>query len=346
MSNEERYLNPRSWLSLITRHTGAPLKDTDPNGPAQGIHATSHEAPRQTAPLLPPRSRAASCASDGVWSASTLVRFPNGTPLPESGHLYPQQACQRRERTCGGGRTIIDPLRMDMAITTALRARQEDSAGNHEEAVRMLVASLEHMVASLDDSACNCGVSMGEQLSVLKPPHAKYVSRVPDPCTLRRLAPSGAGPIPHPAAEPYVDKGTCRDAVFKRAVDGLRKTSLDTATRALELANQLTILWLVVLGNMFAWAAVQVKESALPELVARYTLCVCAWTYTMCKQWNVHRHAIHLGGRLVGWLASIDKETGFSYKIICSVAAILGAVARVAEEPTRPVSESRLCVTC
>ncbi|KAJ1783929.1 hypothetical protein LPJ59_006463, partial [Coemansia sp. RSA 2399] len=90
---------PRSWLSLVTRQTGA-LKDTDPNVPDQGTPATSYKAPRQAAPLLPPRSRAASCASDDTCSASTLVEFPVGTPIPESGHLYPQRVRQRRGSTC------------------------------------------------------------------------------------------------------------------------------------------------------------------------------------------------------------------------------------------------------
>ncbi|KAJ2558256.1 hypothetical protein EV175_000872 [Coemansia sp. RSA 1933] len=155
-----------------------------------------------------------------------------------------------------------------------------------------------------------------------------------DSCNHRHLVQSEDGPESHvAAAQQRADDN--EDAAFARATGGIRTAALFATARALDLLNQLIVLWLVILGNLFAWAAVQFKDSDLPKTIAQYSLYFGAWSYKMCKQWNVHGYAAHLGGYLIAWLSSIDRETGFSCKIICSMAAILGAVARVAEESTR-----------
>ncbi|KAJ1770915.1 hypothetical protein LPJ74_002811 [Coemansia sp. RSA 1843] len=336
---------------MITRQAHSP-RHADPNVPdgcaRQETFASSCTAPQHMVHSFLPRSRAASSASDNTCSTATLVEFPTETSASALDRSYPRQVHQKDGGYCREG-TIINPLQTDMAITTALRARQEDRAGNHEEAARLLVASLEYMAASLDGSACKCGVGVRDQLSALKlwlnSSSIGSVPQISNVCNIGNQAPSQVGPTAHSAAAQRVDSCAYGDAAFERAADRLRTTAMFAATRALVLLNQLVILWLVVLGNVFAWAAVQFRNSDLPEYVARITLSAGAWAYSTCKQWNVHVHAVRLGGCLVGWMSSIDKETGFSYNIICSMAAILGAVARVAEESTRTTGDDRSDVT-
>ncbi|KAJ1727001.1 hypothetical protein LPJ72_006130, partial [Coemansia sp. Benny D160-2] len=249
---------------------------------------------------------------------------------------------------------LIDPTRTDMAIASALRARQEDRAGNHGEAVRLLVASVEYMAASVEAPNFNCtcssyGTGADDRLAALRWWLQASGSSTPVP----QKTQSTAGSRSSAEHSDYLHTcplsnthGVCGDAggndvcAFERAADGLRSTVLVGAAKALGILNQMLVLGLIVLGNMVAWAAVRFKESELPETVAQYALGAGVWIYTVGRQRNVHVYAARFGRRLVRWLASVDKETRFSSKIVCSLAAILGAVARVAEESTKTASDS------
>ncbi|KAJ2665299.1 hypothetical protein IWW48_000187 [Coemansia sp. RSA 1200] len=367
MSNERRFSRPRSWLSVVARQTSIarPAEQNVSNTRAQktgpSSYSFSYSSPsllHNPAPPLPPRSRTDSCASDDTCLASTLVE-----PSPPLNKTLSIHAAKPADVLCsahphGGSEhycaaQLIDPMRTDMAIATALRARQEDRAGNHGEAVRLLVASMEYMATSVEASNCNCTCSYStgadDRLSALR----WYLQASGSGTTVPQQTQSTAGS--RSSAEhsdcpntcpPSNTHSVCRDAsgnefyAFERAADGLRSTVLVGAAKALDILNQILVLWLVVLGNMVAWAAVRFRESELPETVAQYALGAGVWIYTMSRQWNVHVYAARFGRRLVRWLASVDKETRFSSKIVCSLAAILGAVARVAEESTKAASDS------
>ncbi|KAJ2522262.1 hypothetical protein H4217_000856 [Coemansia sp. RSA 1939] len=368
MSNEKRFSRPRSWLSVVARQTSiarpaeqsVSVTRAQKTGPYSDSYSYSSPSLfHHPAPPLPPRSRTGSCASDDTCMASAQVE-----PSPPLNKVVSIHATKPGDGLCSahphGGNEhycaaqLIDPTRTDMAIASALRARQEDRAGNHGEAVRLLVASVEYMAASVEAPNFNCtcssyGTGADGRLAALRWWLQASGSSTPVPQKTQSTAGSrsSAKHSDYSHTCPLSNThGVCGDAggndvcAFERAADGLRSTVLVGAAKALDMLNQMLVLWLVVLGNMVAWAAVRFKESELPETVAQYALGAGVWIYTVGRQRNVHVYAARFGRRLVRWLASVDKETRFSSKIICSLAAILGAVARVAEESTKTASDS------
>ncbi|KAJ2678217.1 hypothetical protein GGI25_002568 [Coemansia spiralis] len=330
MDREKQCIKRRSWLSAITRQQpqsqsslGASMETKDfacePSIP-------SYSLLQNTPPQLPPRSRTVSWASDDSGSAATVFESSSNTFAAATS----REAVRRYN--------IIDHSKTDMAIAMTLRARQEDRLGNHEDAARLFVASLEHMSASLQDASDIRDVNVRERLATLKllleSADTLPVNQHAHALQKTDIIDAGKVQLPKMSYDNNEAAAPLCYIALGRATSGVRSTLLLTAERLFEMLNQAIIIWLVFLGNLFVWTAVQFKNSDLPEMTAKYSIMAGVWVYNTCREWNAHIYAVRAGQIIIGWLSSIDKETGLSQKVLCSMAAILGAVARVAEEST------------
>ncbi|KAJ2616892.1 hypothetical protein H4S08_000564 [Coemansia sp. RSA 1365] len=116
----------------------------------------------------------------------------------------------------------------------------------------------------------------------------------------------------------------------------LRGACAFAATNALTLINQLVIMWLLLLGNLFVWLAVQFKQSLLPEAAAKCLVLFGTGIFRVCKRFDMHLYLMHFGQAVTRWLVAVDRETNFSQKLLCSLAAVFGAIARVVEDSATP----------
>ncbi|KAJ2498931.1 hypothetical protein GGH96_003931 [Coemansia sp. RSA 1972] len=211
---------------------------------------------------------------------------------------------------------VLDSARVNIAVAIIVRARQQDQLGNHETAVRLMVTGMEHLARSLRDV------------------HAVGDQHTQERLTMLRL-------LLEPGDE-VAEIDLCNDTYsarqptpVSRANDGLRGTCLVAFAGVLELVHQLIIIWLVLLGNTLMWLAVQFKQSMMPEFAAKCLIRCGRWTINTCRAWSAHEYAIKAGQMTVAWLAAVDRETAFSQKVVCALAAILGAVARVVEDSSQ-----------
>ncbi|KAJ2567420.1 hypothetical protein GGH12_000313 [Coemansia sp. RSA 1822] len=211
---------------------------------------------------------------------------------------------------------VLDSARVNMAVAIIVRARQQDQLGNHEAATRLMVAGMEHLARSLRDVRAVGDQHTHERLTML-----------------RLLLESG---------DEVAEINICNDTHSarrptppNRANDGLRGTCVVAFAGVLELVHQLIIIWLVLLGNTLMWLAVQFKQSMMPEFAAKCLIRCGGWAINTCQAWSAHEYVIKAGQMSVAWLAAIDRETAFSQKVVCALAAILGAIARVVEDSSQ-----------
>ncbi|KAJ2742069.1 hypothetical protein GGI20_004747 [Coemansia sp. BCRC 34301] len=330
-----------SWLSKISR-SDAGLSRAQPGvadggcGDDESERSLADDSTLCVPPELTQRSRAVSCVSDdssssvaasgystNVFASTEMLRRNRGVSEPS--HLAP----------------VLNHARIDTAIALVIRARQEDEQGRHEVAAKLLVAAMGRLSASLNDTGGIRDPLLRERLQM----H-------------RLLLESGDGAVvgldntcgpdaPRPA-QSLGDAGDTDESIMpapssglvSQAVDNVCATVAVVAARGLDLTNQAIILWLVFLGNVCVWAATQFRNSQLPELIVQGLVRAGAWTYETCRARQVPQHALRLGQLAMGWLLAMDRETCFTQRVLCSVAAILGAIARVAEQSSTQAAGS------
>ncbi|KAJ2371939.1 hypothetical protein GGI05_007724 [Coemansia sp. RSA 2603] len=208
-----------------------------------------------------------------------------------------------------------------MAIALALRSKQMNQEGNSEDAARLFAVSLEKMSLSLQDLDQIHDSRVRERLNVLR------ILLTPD--TAISLKPYAEWQDAEPVVVPISDRH-----LHTAKLETMTATLQSTAAYGLDLMNQLFIIWLTLLGNMIVWTSAKFKRSNLPVILAQNLSSITTWCHSVALEWHVYEHALKFGCMLGAWLSYVDKETRFSRKVICSTAAILGAIARVTEQST------------
>ncbi|KAJ2707491.1 hypothetical protein FB645_000667 [Coemansia sp. IMI 203386] len=269
------------------------------------------------------RSRSASHGSD-----ATLSGFPP-TPPPSV--------------------QTIDAFRLDTAVALAIRAKQLDQQGNANGAACLFVACLEHMSQALRDTGHLQDVHVRERLNMLRllassePIDASELTSVIDDRHTTRVIDAAVQKTTYSAERKpdciiFADdakssnKDSSGNLALSRATDNLRSTMLTAAAYGLDLLNQMVILWLLLLGNFFVWATNKFKQSDLPEISARYLVRLGSWIYATSQEWHASEHMLRAGQSMVKWMVSLDNATGFSQRMVVSIASVLAAIARVAEQ--------------
>lgn len=256
-----------------------------------------------------PRSRAASIETspDPIgWSDDTSTLCTPRHSIADSSlrsrtSSFASSAEDLNLLVSGGERDpLIDPTTMDTAIAMVIRARHEDQMGREDVAVQLYVYGLERLSCAL-----------------------MSLDRVQDPemrqrlCRLRQILDNNA-PIVEPAPGRMMESS-----------DDLSKQLL---VCLLGWIHQLLVMWLVFWGSLLVWCTQQIRDSRLPELVAGWLTLVGVWMYRKGKEHNVHGQCMQVANGMMNWVWAMDRESGFTQRIFCSTATILGAVARVAEE--------------
>ncbi|KAJ2339451.1 hypothetical protein GGH92_006713 [Coemansia sp. RSA 2673] len=320
----------KSWLAKFAGSDQVPPR-TMPSmgeGYAESERSLADDATLFAPPDLPLRNRTTSSVSDNSVSSAAASGY--------STSVFVSAEVQRRRAPCANSEMpALNRAQIDTAIALAVRARQEDQLGRHEVATRLLVASLERMSFALHDIGGISDAQTRERLQML-----------------RVLLEPGNGtedPLGYSTCQPEFVTGSAAPelvstdhGVVDRAASNLQTVALAVATRGLDLLNHMVILWFVLLGNIFVWAATRFRSSQLPEVAAHYLTQAGVWVYSTGRAWNAPEHALRIGQVAIRWMFAADKETHFSQRILCSIAAILGAIARVAEQSSSRAAEADL----
>ncbi|KAJ2896389.1 hypothetical protein IWW38_002035 [Coemansia aciculifera] len=335
-----------SWLAKIGRSDQAPCH-AQPSMANNSSDSDNDECERSladdttlcTPPELPQRSRAASSASEEGSSSSAAASGYSTNVFASTEVLL------RRNRGVSESSQLLPALnhaRIDTAIALAIRARQEDEQGRHEVAARLLVAAMDRLSASLHETEGIRDPLLRERLQMhrLLLESGDNATVGLDSYRAPALQPSAQTPNDaYNANEDIVQVAQC--GLFDKALCRVRATATLAADRGLSLANQAIIMWLVFLGNVCVWAATQFRNSQLPELIVQGLTMAGAWAYEACRVRQVPQHALRIGQSIMAWLIAMDRETCFTQRVLCSAAAILGAIARVAEQSsTRPTGST------
>ncbi|KAJ2456507.1 hypothetical protein GGF42_003229 [Coemansia sp. RSA 2424] len=321
-----------SWLSKIARSDQEPSR-TQPGvadgGDDQSVRSLPDDATLCIPPELPQRSRAVSSVSEDSSASAAASGY--------STNIFASTELLRRNRGVSESSNLAPALnhaRVDTAVALAIRARQEDEQGRHEVAAKLLIAALDRLSASLHDTSGIRDPLLRERLQMhrllLESGGSAAVSlgsyRDFDSPRQPAQTPNDAGDS-NGSIAPVAGSG-----LVDQAVSSMRATAASAAARGLSLVNQAIVLWLVLLGNVCVWAATQFRNSQLPELIVQGLTRAGVWAYEACRVRQVPQHALRIGQLAMGWLLAVDRETCFTQRVVCSVAAILGAIARVAEQ--------------
>ncbi|PIA16227.1 hypothetical protein COEREDRAFT_81440 [Coemansia reversa NRRL 1564] len=243
-----------------------------------------------------------SCCHHRTTSA-TGSRSKSTAVLPDQGPVY-----------------VLDSACIDTAIAIVVRARQQDSLGNTEAAGRLFAAALGHMCLALRNTSCIRDSHVRERLTMLR-------------FLLEADGATAFDDLSQPSSPKFT---TSSDLPLPNT--NLRGACAFAASNALTLINQLVIMWLLLLGNLFVWLAVQFRQSMLPEAAAKCLILFGAGMFRVCKKFDMHVHLLHFGQTVAEWLVAVDRETNFSQKLLCSFAAVFGAIARVVEDSATPAN--------
>ncbi|KAJ2062422.1 hypothetical protein GGI17_002424 [Coemansia sp. S146] len=322
-----------SWLSKIARSDQEPPRAVDISGDDQSERSLADDATLCASPALPQRSRAVSSVSENSGASAAGSGY--------STSVFASTELLRRNRGVSESSELVsglDHARINTAVALAIRARQEDELGRHEVAANLLVAALERLSTSLHDTDGIRDPRLRERVNLHRlllesgDSGLSYSTLdLPQPTQIAEDSNSGL------QANIAVASGVRAAAVtngglIDQAVDNVRATVALAAARGLSLMNQAIILWLVFLGHVCVWAATQFRNSQLPELIVLGMTRAGVWIYETCRVKQVPEHALRLGQVAMGWLLAMDKETCFTQRVLCSAAAVLGAIARVAEQ--------------
>ncbi|KAJ1958042.1 hypothetical protein EC988_000520 [Linderina pennispora] len=225
---------------------------------------------------------------------------------------------------------LINSAQVDVAIALAVRARQEDRAGNTHAASDLFAAALERMALALQDIGRIENVNTRERLTTLKLllESSCHLDPSHNPQFAKLLASEST------VVEKRADNAAQAQlqASDSGLSDSLKASLASTLAAAMSLFNQVMAMWLVFLGNVFVWAAVQFKNSQLPEMLGHLILQLAAWVYGLGVQLKVHEHVVAVGQHVLAWAVQLDKKTHFSGRLWLAAASMLSALARVVEE--------------
>ncbi|KAJ1963768.1 U4/U6-U5 snRNP complex subunit prp31 [Dipsacomyces acuminosporus] len=371
VDGDRRVSKVKRWLSKVSKVDAWPSSasptavsaaagtgaTTLPGYRAEAEPSIADDATLYTLPSVSQRNRALSSTSEDSTGSMPLSYY-SPSANASTPQLHQQlQLHQQQSMAAQTAMPVINAAQVDTAMAMLIRAKQEDRMGNSEVAARLFVGALEHTSSALQDPMQVKDAFVRERLTMLKlmlesGDHTPSQSHSIDykhafACEVSSLTTLSAGVGtrdgsdsscgPAAVAAYYPSQGA-----MNRAVHNIRTSVQIAAARILELAHQLLILWLVFLGNLFMWAAVQFKNSQLPELAGRCLVKLGVWSYDMCIALNVPEHAVRYGKIAMAWAVSLDKETHFSQKMLSSCASILGAIALLASVRQANIPQPKL----
>ncbi|KAJ2454197.1 hypothetical protein EV183_001682 [Coemansia sp. RSA 2336] len=211
--------------------------------------------------------------------------------------------------TATSNNTLLDAARVNTVVAMIIRAKQQDQLGEHTMALQLMADALEQLALSLPNTCHIQDDYMRERLAVLKLLLLSDNVALKD-ATLRNTS--------HPAME-------------TQASDSLYSVCVAAASGMLQLASQVLVIWLILMGSIVQWLALQFKHSRMPEAAAEYLVRVVAWIHHVGKSYQLHEYLLRAGRMLVAWLVALDRQSELSPKLACSLAAVLGAIARAVE---------------
>ncbi|KAJ2248737.1 hypothetical protein GGI13_004540 [Coemansia sp. RSA 455] len=322
-----------SWLSKLAGSDQEPSRAVDSSDDDQSERSLADDATVCASPAIPQRSRAVSSVSEN--SSSSAAASGYSTSVFASTELLRRNIGVTESNELAHG---LNHGRINTAVALAIRARQEDEVGRHEVAANLLVAALERLSTSLNDTGGIRDPRLRERVHLhrllLESGNGGLSYNSIDSLRTTRITEdsnSGLQASTDGGSNARVATVT-NGRLIDQAVDYVRDTVALAAARGLSLINQAIILWLVFLGHVCVWAATQFRNSQLPELIVLGMTRAGVWVYETCRVKRVPEHALRLGQAAVAWLLAMDKETCFTQRVLCSTAAVLGAIARVAEQ--------------
>ncbi|KAJ2736570.1 hypothetical protein IW152_000745 [Coemansia sp. BCRC 34962] len=326
-----------SWLSKIARSDLEPLRVSDSDNESE--RSLADDATLCAPPIHPQRSRAVSSVSENSASSAAASGCSTGisapTELPRHrGVSEPSELAP-----------VLNHARINTAVALAIRARQEDELGRRDVAANMLVAALERLSTSLRDTGDIRDPRLRERIQMHRlllessdsgldsysTPGLPRPTQITEDSGLKDSVADDSS-----ASAAVVTSGGFIDQI----VDSVRATAIVAVARGLSLLNRAIVLWLVFLGHVCMWAATQFRNSQLPELTVLGITRAGAWMYETCRIKQVPEHALRAGQAAMGWLLAMDREACFTQRALCSAAAILGAIARVAEQSSSQATRS------
>ncbi|KAJ2851471.1 hypothetical protein IWW36_001110 [Coemansia brasiliensis] len=211
--------------------------------------------------------------------------------------------------------TVLDAGRVNAAVAMIIRAKQQDQLGDHPMALQLMTNALEQLALSLPSTSQIRDDDVRERLAVLN------LLLLSDANSFALNSGKLCG-TPQPVTP----------AMEAQVVDSLYSMCIAVASGFLQLASQVLVIWLVLIGNIVQWLALQFKHSRMPETAAEYLVKSVTWVHRTGKSYHLHEYLLKASRMLVTWLAAVDKQSELSQKLACSLAAVLGAIARVVEE--------------
>ncbi|KAI9477217.1 hypothetical protein LPJ78_000427 [Coemansia sp. RSA 989] len=252
-------------------------------------------------------------------SLSALGEFLQPTEDIDGATLYPASvACLSdvgSPTTTGNNtETVLDAARINAAVAMVIRAKQQDQLGGHTMALHLMTDALEQLALSLPNTCQVQDDYMRERLAVLKLLLLSDTNNV--------------------ALKNTKLRNTSQPAIETQATDSLYSMCVAAASVVLQLVSQVLVIWLFLMGSIVQWLALQFKRSRLPEATAEYLVRLVAWMHRIGKSYHLHEYLLSASRVLVTWLTALDKQSELSQKLACSLAAVLGAIARVVESIT------------
>ncbi|KAJ2690459.1 hypothetical protein IWW39_000706 [Coemansia spiralis] len=335
VSNRASMVN--SWLSKIAGSDLDSLRASDSDNESE--RSVADDATLCVPSIHPQRSRAVSSVSENSGSSAAASGYSTGvfasSELPR----------HRGVSELGEQALALNHARINTAVALAVRARQEDELGRHDVAANMLVAALERLSASLHDTGDIRDPRLRERMQMHRLLLESSDSGLDGFSALDSPRPTGTTGDSGLLDSAAGDSSACAAVVaggglVDQAVDSVRATASAAVACGLGFLNRAIVLWLVFLGHVCMWAATQFRNSRLPELIVLGVARAGAWMYETCRVKQAPEHALRAGQAAMGWLLAMDREACFTQRALCSAAAILGAIARVAEQSSSRANRS------